>query len=716
MKKICAVAVRAMLTAGVSAAGFGLAAAQTQLPPLSVATPVAKPAPKSKAKAAPKIRAKAATAPVEPETPRIAEDAFVAVTVVPTEDVLATPGANLTDSLQLKPGIAGSTFAPGANRPIIRGLEGYRVRVQEDGIGSHDVSALSEDHAVPIDPLIADRIEVVRGPATLRYGSQAIGGVVNAINGRIPEIVPPKGISFAARGGLGSADRSADGMFKATAGAGNFALHADAFQRHAGDYDTPQGRQFNTFVDSEGFSVGGSVIGSDGFVGVAFSRFNSLYGIPGEEALEERTRIDMQQDKVLSRGEWRVKSGGVDAVRFWLGASDYAHDEIGFGSSTAGIGSHFTNREMEGRVEVQHQPALTDLGMLSGAVGVQFGNRKLTATSFEGDSLLEPATTRSTAAFWFEELQMTQKLRFQAAARIEQTAVDGIGLLLTSPNTGMLVDAERTFMPLSASAGVLYVLPGDVVARLTAQYVERAPDAGELFSKGLHDATGNFEIGNPDLAKEAAHTVELGFKKAKGAFRFDASAYATRFDGFIFRQLTGIGCGDTLATCGVEDELNQVLFLQRNATFYGLELQGEQDIGRVWRGVWGVDGQYDFVHAQFDDAQGGNVPRIPPHRLGAGVYYRDGSWLARLGILHAFDQDRVGENEEATKGYTLLNADLAYTFKLDGAAGGLVPEMTVGLKGENLLDNDVRNHASFMAHDVLLPGRTIRVYGTVELN
>jgi iron complex outermembrane receptor protein len=686
--------------------------AQTQLPGIVVTTP-------SPVAKRPSATPAPSAAPLAPELVPAAgtpiDEVFVPLTMVPLEEIAGVPGATITDALETKPGIIGSTFAPGANRPVIRGLEGYRVRVQEGGIGAHDVSTLSEDHAVPIDPLSADRIEVVRGPATLRYGSQAIGGVVNALNDRIPEIAPPRGISLVTRGGLGSVDRSTDGMFKMTAGAGNFAVHADAFQRHAGDYDTPQGRQFNTFVDSEGFALGGSFIGKDGYIGLAFSRFNSLYGIPGTDAIDERTRIDMQQDKVQARGEWRLRRGGVDAIRFWFGASEYAHDEIGFEGGDPEIGSRVTNREYEGRVEVQHQPVKTALGELSGAVGVQFGNRKLTATSFEGDSLLDPTTTRSAAAFWFEELQLTRKLRVQGAVRIEQTGVEGTGLVLTAPNAGNVVAAERDFMPLSASAGLLYDLPLGVVARLTAQYVERAPDAGELFSKGLHEATGNFEIGNPDLKKEAARTIELGFRRAKGAFRFDAAAYYTKFDGFIFRQRTGVLCGDTLDTCGLEDELKQVLFLQRDATFYGVELQTELDIGRIGRGTWGIDGRYDFVRAGFDDAEGGNVPRIPPHRAGAGLYYRDSNWFARLGVLHAFDQDQIGVTETETSGYTVLNADLSYTFKLDGQAG-LVPEMTIGLKGDNLFDDDVRNHVSFKKDEVLEPGRTIRLYGIVKLN
>jgi iron complex outermembrane receptor protein len=642
--------------------------------------------------------------------PAVAEDAFVAITVVPEAEITATPGANLADSLQQKPGIAGSTFAPGANRPVIRGLDNYRVRVQENGIGSHDVSALSEDHAVPIDPFAADRIEVVRGPATLRYGSQAIGGVVNAINGRIPEIVPPRGFSIETRGGLTSVDNGADGAFKVTAGAGNFAVHADAFRRHAGDYDTPRGKEPNTFVDNDGYSVGGSFVGRNGFVGLSFTRYNALYGIPDGDA-----RIDMVQDKIQSRGEWRVRDYGIEAIRYWFGASDYEHNEIAFEGGAPEIGSRFTNKEQEGRVEIEHRPVRTAFGEFRGAVGTQIGHRNVHAQSFEGESLLEPAKTHTIAAFWFEELQVTQRLRLQAATRIEQATVEGIGASNPDDVVNSAIPVKRTFIPFSASGGVLYELPMGIVARLTGQYVERAPADAELFSKGLHEATETFEIGNPFLDKESARTIELGFRKTRGATRFDAAAYYTKFNGFIFKQLTGITCNPDGTCPGVppEEELDQVVFQQRNATFYGVELGGEQDVARIGRGVWGFDVRYDFVHATFDD--GGNVPRIPPHRAGAGVYYRDPSWFARVGFLHAFDQNRNGENENPTKGYTLLNADLAYTFKLDrGTALG--PDMTIGIKGENLLDDDVRNHVSFKKDEVLQPGRNIRLYGSVKLN
>ncbi|MEI9901415.1 MAG: TonB-dependent receptor plug domain-containing protein [Hyphomicrobium sp.] len=255
-----------------TAPASGASADTIQLPEVTVTTasPVAKPkktAKKTKSTApagAPASGESAAVTRAPSLLPLpgtiVADDAFVPVTLATSREIEANGGQTLTDTLMLKPGISGSTFAAGANRPIIRGLDNYRVRVQEDGIATHDVSALSEDHAVPIDPFSAEQVEVVRGPATLRYGSSAIGGVVSATNSRIPDFVPPHGISAEVQGGMTSVDQGRDGGFAVTAGANGIVVHADAFKRSADDYDTPHGVQQNTFVDSQGGAVGGSLV------------------------------------------------------------------------------------------------------------------------------------------------------------------------------------------------------------------------------------------------------------------------------------------------------------------------------------------------------------------------------------------------------------------------------------------------------------------------
>jgi iron complex outermembrane receptor protein len=684
-----------------------------ELPPIEVTTPSPVVKPRKPKASAPAVTgqivtqsAPLASAELEPLLGAIVDDeAFVAVTVAKAREIGATGGPTLTDTLMSKPGIVGSTFAPGANRPIIRGLDENRIRIQENGISSQDVSAISEDHAFPIDPYAADRVEVVRGPATLRYGSQAIGGVVSVENDRIPSFMPRKGFDAEMRGGLTSVDEGRDGSFSTNAGSGNFVFHADAGKRQAEDYDTPHGRQSNSFVDTDGVSFGGSWVGQDGYAGVSFTEFNSLYGIPGEDA-----HIDMQQDKIMSKGEWRPESRGIEAVRYWFGASDYQHNEV---APDGEIGARFLNEEQEGRIEVQHQAFATALGEVRGASGIQIDHRETTGLSFEGDNLLEPSTTDQVAGFIFEEL-VSRPLSLQAAGRIEWTNVDGIGI--EDPfGAPSLVGRDPSFVPLSGSVGALYDLPSDIVARLTAAYVERAPAASELFSKGAHEASGTFEIGNPDLGIESAKTVEVGFKRAEGDLRFDTSVYYTQFADFIYRQVTpGVFCDDTLASCSPgAAELQQITFQQRDATFYGAELTAQYDVAPIWNGVWGVDGQYDFVNAEFSNGE--NVPRIPPHRLGGGIYYRDPAWLFRTGLLHAFDQDKIGLGETPTDGYTLLSTEVSYTHSW-AAMSGATTEYTVGIKGENLTDDEVRNHVSFLKDRVLQPGASVRLFGSIKLN
>jgi iron complex outermembrane recepter protein len=630
-----------------------------------------------------------------------------------------------------KPGITSSTFAPGASRPVIRGLDNYRVRIQENGIGSGDVSDFAEDHAVPIDPLTARQIEVIRGPATLRWGSQAIGGVVSVENNRIPTVIPPRPLTGEFKTGATTVDRGREGAVLLDAGGGNFALHADAFARRTTDYlipgypylfppDPPPvvgSRQPNSALRASGQAVGGSYVFDRGFIGMAVSQFASLYRIPGIEASEVGSRIDMRQTKWTSKGEYRPPSGPIDAVRLWLGASDYVHHELAFENGFDGIQQTFTNTSKEGRLEVQLAPFNLPFAQLTTAVGLQGSRVGLTAPAASGptDGLFDPNLTRMLAGFVFNEFKFTDTLKMQIAGRIEQARVVG-----SSPDfpadlvpTGMdLVDVHRnrTFEPKSAAIGFLKDLPLDLVWSLTGQHVERAPRAPELFSKGVHEATATFDIGNPDLRIEKAKTVEMGLRRAKGPFRFELTGYYTRFDGFIFRRLTGLMCDDDFNSCGAGTELNQAVYTQRDAIFRGGELQFQFDVAKLWTGVWGIEGQYDIVRATFTD--GTNVPRIPPQRVGGGVYWRDSHWLTRVFLLHAFPQNNIAVNETPTAGYDLLKAELSYTRKLKGPEGPY--ELTVGVSGNNLLDADIRNHVSFKKDEVLLPGRNVKLFASFK--
>ena len=642
---------------------------------------------------------------------------FTSVTTMSAEEVARHGAQSLGDTLGNRPGISQTSFSPAASRPVIRGLGGFRVRTQEDGIGTHDMANLGEDHAVTVDPLLAGRIEVIRGPGTLRYGSQAIGGVVSATNNRIPDSVPANGVSGAVSGGFNSVSNGFDGAAMIDAGGEGFAVHADTFRRRTGDYRIPGGRQLNSGVDSEGHALGVSRVFEDGFFGVSVQTNRMTYFIPGTDSAAEHNHIDLWQAKWASRGEWRIGHYGVDTIKYWFGVSDYKHNEVdGLGPYTE-IGSVFRNKELEARVEVSHQPVQTAIGEMRGALGVQWGDRKLSVTGNAGE-LLAPAQVNSMAAFLFEEFTVTDRLKLQAAGRIDHVKVDGTGAkfpvsLLPPPVTPSEFGVDRAYQPLSASIGLLYELPHNMIARVTAQHVERAPDAIELFYKGPHDTPRTFEIGDPNMRLEKANTAEIGLKKTRGGFRFDASAYYTQFTDFIYKNFTGIRCGDTFASCGTPGaSFDQIVYSQRDARFIGAELQAEYDVMEMWRGVWGVEAQYDFVHATFRD--GSFVPKIPPHRLGGGLYYRDPNWTARINLLHAFAQNRLGAFETPTPAFNLLNAEVSHTRRIESA--GLVTELTVGVRGENLLNDRIRLHQSYKKDEVLQPGLNVRLFAIARFN
>ncbi|GJD99842.1 TonB-dependent receptor [Methylobacterium isbiliense] len=642
---------------------------------------------------------------------------FSPVTVIDRGEIVREQPRQLGDLLFDKPGLSASTFAPGAaSRPIIRGLDNARVRIQENGVGVQDVSDLSEDHAVPINPLVYDRVEVIRGPAALRYGSQAIGGVVSAENNRIPTFIPVSGYGGQVTTGYSSVDNGRFGAASVDAGAGNVAFHADGFRTAADSYNTPLGIQANSANESQGGAVGMSIIGDRGFVGLAFSHYDALYQVPGGESAERRVRLDPTQDRLQARGEFRPLEGPVEVVRFWLGGSTYRHNEIGNDEQgLASIGSTFRNRQVEGRVELQHVPVFTTLGTLTGALGFQADARALSATG-EGEGLIAPSNTQSRAVYLFEELAVGNGLRLQAAGRLESARVAGTatqfpGDFLPGAEDPLEYSRRREFTPKSVSVGALQDLPYDFVASLNGQYVERAPFALELFSRGPHEATATFEIGDPNLKLERARTVEASLRRAVGPFRFDATGYYTRYTGFIYKRETGIFCGDTFSTCGSEDELRQIVYTQRNATFYGAEIAAQLDLIPIGNGFIGLDAQYDFVRAQFDD--GSYVPRIPPHRVGGGLFLRADGWFARVNVLHAFAQTETAPLETITPGWTDLRAEISYTKLVDPAVYG-ASEITFGLQGRNLLDDEIRNSASFKKDEILLPGRNVRLFLTAR--
>ncbi|WP_187278333.1 MULTISPECIES: TonB-dependent receptor [unclassified Methylobacterium] len=655
-------------------------------------------------------------APLQTGILPVATNTFSPVTVVTQDQIARDQPRTLGDALFDRPGISSTTYAPGAaSRPIIRGLDNARVRIQENGIVNGGVSDLGEDHAVPVNPLVSDRIEVIRGPATLRYGSGAIGGVVSADNNRVPTFIPANGVQGQVTTGFSSVDNGRLGAATVDAGGDGIAVHADGFRTANDSYAIPGGIQRNSYNESQGGAVGISAIGDRGFVGISFSHYDAIYAIPGGVAEQNRTRLTPNQDRVLSRGEYRPLDGPFEVIRYWAGYSVYRHNEVGIGEDgIEGVQAIFKNREAEGRLELQHVPVETPFGVLTGALGFQ-SDRRVINTQLE--SFLPKTESRANAVYLFEELELRPGTRLQAAGRYEVDRLSSIAAQF--PADYAPVDGQdpfqyartRRFAPKSASIGALQDLPLGFVASLNGSYVERGPTGYELFSQGPHDATATFEIGNPDLKKERARTVEASIRRAEGPLRLDATGYYTRYTGFIYRNFTGLACDDDFASCGTGTENRQIVYQQQNATFYGAEIIGQYDILPVGNGFAGIEAQFDFVRAQFDN--GTNVPRIPPYRLGGGVYLRADGWFARVNLLHAFDHQATALFETPTPGYDDLRAELSYTKAVDPAVYG-ASAITLGVQGRNLLDADIRNSTSFKKDEILLPGRNVRLFLTAR--
>ena len=732
----------------------------------------------------PVVAAPQPTSAPQPGTLPVVTDQFATVTVVPSEELRRNPGTTLGDVLFQKPGITGSSFAPGASsRPIIRGLDVNRVRIQENGIGSNGASDLGEDHFVPVDPIVSNQVEVIRGPGTLRFGSQSIGGVVESINNRIPETLPcvpdparpawlgalPKDasgrpcINFETRGSAETATNGREGAALLDIGGGNVALHADTFARKTDDYRVPHypyltplaprnpadpfgpgtdlpgatrpnefnGRQPNSAMQSDGYSLGGSYVFSEGFLGVAYTRNNTLYGIPGIDAEDHRTRIDAHQDKYTSKGEWRPMAFGVDTVRFWAGVTSYKHDEIGltddFDPASTARQQTFTNKEQEFRVETQLLPINLPFATLTTAIGVQGGHQALTAPGADlavpGNGLWDPNSNHRIAGFIFNEFKFTESTKGQLAGRIEEVDLSGTARIFSGNGDLQQTPISKTYTPKSASAGLIQNLPWDLVGSITAQYVERAPKPAELFSGGGHDATATFDIGNPNLKLEVAKSFEAGLRRNTGPFRFELTSFYTRFNNFIFRRLTGETCDGTIDTCtgplgapgATGGELQQAIYSQRDATFRGFEFQSQYDVAPLYTGTFGIETQADLVRATFTD--GTNVPRITPVRLGGGMFWRDDNWLARVNVLHAFSHNEIAPiGETATPGYNNLRAELSYRWRPVRLTADNLREVVVGISGNNLLNADIRNSVTYIPQkdEVLMPGASLKVFANIK--
>jgi iron complex outermembrane receptor protein len=614
----------------------------------------------------------------------------------------------LGETLAQQPGVSSTYFGPGASRPVIRGLGGDRVRILQSGVGTADASSTSPDHAVSFDPLSAQQVEVVRGPATLLYGSNAVGGVVNILDDRVPDAAPDRPLHGKADLSGATAANERAGALSLTGGKDRFAWHADFLKRKTDDVDIPgfaesaalraeeeaeggegeeheevQGVLENSAVDNTGGAAGVSLVGSGGFLGVAFSGLDSLYGVPGhahhaeEEAEggaaeeEAAVQVDLRQRRGDLRGEWRHPFRGLRSLRARFGLADYEHQELEGGA----VGTVFTNESWEGRLEGRHGKA----GPFEGSIGVQGFRREFSALGEE--AFTPPTLTRSWAVFAFEEAPLGS-WRLQLGGRVEWQDIESSG-----------EDAlTRDFTGYSGSAGLVWQGEEGWGVALTAARSTKLPNAEELFSNGPHLATRAFEIGDPTLDKEKSLGLDVSFRKRSGPLTGQLNFFLNRFDGYIFEE----------GTDEVEDGLQVFRYVQRDADFYGGEAQARIELYHAEPHHIDIDLMADYVRAELRDTDE-PFARIPPFRYGVGLHYESPRWTGLLEMRGAAEQDRIGAFERPTDGYTLLNASLAWR----AFFGRSVLELM--LRGTNLTDEEARNHVSFLKDMAPLPGRDVRL-------
>ena len=648
---------------------------------------------------------------------RSVDEAITGVSVLSGDELSDRLAATIGETLKSEPGVSSTFFGAGASRPILRGQGGDRVRVLNNGIGSIDASSASPDHAVAAEPAQAERIEVLRGAALLRYGSSGAGGVVNVIDGRIPTEIPEDGLNGAFRIGASSVDAGREVAGSIDTALGNFVLHLDGTFKETDDYDIPGfaesaaaraaeeaeeeehegedgheheeeeeafGTLDNSAVKSQSITGGLSYVGSRGHIGFAVQHFESDYGVPGGHGHEEEEEEEHEDEEHEGEEEEELVTIGLDQTRFdvngrldldgfietlqvFAGYADYKHIEF----EGDEVGTVFTNEGYEVRAEAIQK----ETNGWTAAYGAQLRDRDFAAIGDE--AFVPPTNTQQIGLYTFQEKTMGD-LHLEGAARLEFTDQE-------NSVTNQSIDFEGV----SLSLGGDYHVNDSLRLGGTVFRTERAPTTEELFSNGPHLATDQFELGDPNLGLETATGVELALRHREANHFITVNAFYTDYSDYIFEQATG----------DVEDGLDVFQFSAEDATFQGFEVQGGVDVGQWGAFNMTLDGLVEYVRAK---TESGNLPRIPPLSTLVGIEAESDRFSLRAELDYAAEQNKVNTFETPTEDYALVNLFVSWKAPIESQP------VRLSLSLNNVFDEDARQHASFLKDDVPLPGRNLR--------
>jgi iron complex outermembrane receptor protein len=601
------------------------------------------------------------------------------VNLLSGESLQNASAATLGETLNGQLGVSSASFGPGVGLPIIRGQSDNRVKVMQDSVGSMDASAASPDHAVTLEPLLANKIEVLRGPAALRYGSGAIGGVVNVLDNRIPSELP-ENINGGAELRNTSVNNETVGVANLNAAAGNFAFHIDGVKRASDNMDIPgyaqknpedpsnasKGFIPNTDAKSTSGTLGVSYINDEDFIGISVNKLDNNYGVPPDG--DELVRIDMHQTRYDVKGELNNPFDGFQKISARLGHNDYEHTEMENGVP----GTKFTNNAYEGRVELIHNPlALFELDW-NGAVGVQAAKSTFAAM---GEEAFIPKSDISSLGVFIVEETKHNNWTYELGARTDSQKI--------APDTGNSITHDS----INLSATTTWHFTQNQQFSLGVAQSQRAPSVEELLAMGPHPATGSYLIGDENLNEETSTNIELGYHWHHDNFQFSANLFYNHVKDFIYaRNLNEI-----------IDDLNGYQYTQADATFKGFETELKIPFYQYWN----LRLFSDSVRATLDN--GGDLPRITPMRIGSSLDFNLNQWSANISATHAFKQDHAGYYETETDSYNRLDARIDYTFSTAGT------DYTLFAKATNIANAEIRNASSYLRDIAPEAGRGLQV-------
>lgn len=614
------------------------------------------------------------------------------ITVLIGDDLTRKVSTSLGETISNQPGVSSTYYGPVASRPLIRGLGGYRVQMLDDGISSMDASALSEDHAVTVEPALADRIEVLRGPAALLYGSGGSGGVVNVVNGRLPDAAPdePFDLTVEARGDTALDEKT--GVAAVGGNIGGLFVRVDGYTRETDDVSIPgdqtsrrlreqleesggeilegRGTVPNTASDSSGVGAGVSWFGDRGSLGVSANRFESNYGL----APEEEAYIDMEQDRYDLKGRLGFDGDRLQALRLRAGYVDYTHTEF---EGPGEPGTLFFNTMYDARASLDHSFGEG----WRGTAGVQYADQDFEAVGEE--AFVPPSTTKTLGAFGVEGRDFGD-WTLEAGVRYDNQQIT------PEAATGLPDYDEDSF---NLSLGVVRRFADRNALALNVTRTERHPQATELYADGFHAALGRVEVGDPTLDKETGYTLDVSLRSVGAGVQWNIGAFYNRYQDFIFVAPTG--------AIDPDEGVPVFAYQQEDTDLYGFEAQLGVPIVAVETGDLTVQLTGDYVRGKVKG--GDDLPAMPPYRLGIGLDYDlERVHLAMDATWHG-KQDKLAANELPTDGFTMLSVNASYRWTVGQGV------LFAFLSGNNLLDEEARQATSPLKDIVPLPGRGVRM-------